>query len=72
MKLGILHRFGGILLILGSLLLATYAICFSLLLPVKSVRLNYVAVVMNTNWIWITSVALFSSSTLKNTGVKCG
>jgi hypothetical protein len=59
MKLVTLHRFGGISLILGSLLLATYAICFSLLLPVKSVRQDYVAAVMNPNWIWITSVAFF-------------
>ena len=59
MKLETLQKFGGVSLILGALLLAAYSICFSFLLPLESVRRDYVAVVMNPNWIWIASMAFF-------------
>jgi len=59
MKVETLHKYGGISIIAGSLLLTVYSISFSLLLPVNSIKQNYVSLVLNPNWIWITSVAFF-------------
>lgn len=59
MRLGTLQKFGGVSLILGSILLTLYSICFSLLLPVAEIRRDYVSAVLNPNWIWITAVAFF-------------
>jgi hypothetical protein len=59
MKIETLQKYGGLSIISGSLLLTVYSICFSLLLPVNSLRQDYVSAVLNPNWIWVTSVAFF-------------
>jgi hypothetical protein len=57
MKISTINKFGGFALIAGSLLLTIYAISFSILLPIKEVTRDYTALVLNSNWIWIHSVA---------------
>lgn len=57
MKLSTLQKFGGISLVLGSLLLVLYAIAFQVLLPMKQLFIDYSAVVNNANWVWIAFVA---------------
>lgn len=59
MKLETLQKYGGLSIMSGSLLLTAYSICFSLFLPVSSLRQDYVSTVLNSNWIWITSLAFF-------------
>lgn len=52
MKLSTLQKIGGIALIIGSLLLTIYSICFSTLLPVAEIRRTFTLAVLNANWIW--------------------
>jgi hypothetical protein len=59
MKLSTLQKFGGISLILGSLLLTAYSVLFSFLLPVNEIRHDMTTAVLNPNWIAIAAVAFF-------------
>ncbi len=55
----IVETYGGISLIIGSLLLTVYAVAFSLLLPVKGGSYDLSFVVLNPNWRWISAIAFF-------------
>jgi hypothetical protein len=57
MKISTINKFGSFALITGSLFLTIYAISFSFLLPIKEVTRDYTALVLNSNWMWIASVA---------------
>jgi hypothetical protein len=52
-----LEKVGGVSLILGSLLLATYSALFPLLLPVGNGTYDYVQMVMNPNWVRLAIIA---------------
>ena len=57
MKLAPFEKFGGISLIIGSVLFAVYSSMFPVLLPVRSGIYDFVLVVLNPNWIWLAIVA---------------
>ena len=57
MQLASLERLGGISLIVGSVLFAAYASMFPVLLPIGSGTYDYVAVVLNPNWVRLAFVA---------------
>ena len=59
MKLGTLQKFGGFSLIAGAVLLTAYSVFFSTLLPIADIRRDMTTSVLNPNWIWIASSALF-------------
>jgi hypothetical protein len=52
-----LEKTGGVSLILGSLLLATYSALFPALLPVGNGTYDYVQMVMNPNWVRLAAIA---------------
>jgi hypothetical protein len=52
-----LEKVGGVSLILGSLLLATYSALFPALLPVGNGTYDYVQMVMNPNWVRLAIIA---------------
>jgi hypothetical protein len=52
-----LHKAGGVSLICGSVFLTAYAILFSVILLVEDTRINFISMVLNPNWIWISFVA---------------
>lgn len=60
MKLETLQKLGGISLILGSILLITYSLLAPLLLPIKEMHSDFSLLVLNSNWIWLTTIAFFS------------
>jgi hypothetical protein len=57
MKFLTLEKVGGVSLILGSLLLATYSALFLALLPVGNGTYDYVQMVMNPNWVRLATIA---------------
>jgi hypothetical protein len=57
MKFLTLEKVGGVSLILGSLLLATYSALFPALLPVGNGTYDYVQMVMNPNWVRLAAIA---------------
>ena len=59
MQLKTIQKLGGISIILGALLLLTYSVCFPLCLPLDQVKNDFTLLVLNTNWLWITSVSFF-------------
>ncbi len=59
MKLETLQKFGGVSLIAGSVLLLVYSVFFSFLLPIKTIRADFTAAVLNPNWLWLASAAFF-------------
>jgi hypothetical protein len=59
MELAKLRKFGGISLIIGSVLLTAYSIFYFSLLPILEVRQDMTTGVLNSNWIWIAAVAFF-------------
>jgi len=52
-----IEKVGGVSLILGSLLLATYSALFPVLLPVGNGTYDYVQMVMNPNWVRLAIIA---------------
>lgn len=58
MKLYFLQKLGAYSIILGGLLLAAYSICFTFLLPVQEMEIDFSKVVSHPNWIWVTLIAL--------------
>lgn len=57
MKFSTLQRLGGIAIILGSVFLTAWAICWTTLLPVQERLHDASAMIMNSNWILISSLA---------------
>lgn len=58
MRLLFLQRLAGGALILGALLLATYAIAFPILLPIDRMETDFAQLVLNPHWLWLAGVAL--------------
>lgn len=56
MKLGTIQKFGGVSLIIGSLLMAVYSAFFSMLLPLADIRRDMTLAVNNPNWLWLAVV----------------
>ena len=57
MKFSTLQRWGGITIILGSVFLTVWAICWSTILPVHERVRDISLMILNPNWIWISSLA---------------
>ena len=57
MKLSQIQRLGGIAIILGSILFAVWAIGWTTLLPVSERSRDISLLILNHNWIWISSMA---------------
>ena len=57
MKLSSLQKIGGMSLIGGATLLTAYSIFFSSLLPIGEARIDMTRLILNPNWIWITTIA---------------
>jgi hypothetical protein len=53
MKFSTLQRLGGVSIIVGSLLLAAYSLCWATLLPVHERMRDPSVIILNSNWIWI-------------------
>jgi hypothetical protein len=53
-----LQRLAGGALILGALLLATYATAFPLLLPLDKMETDFPQLVLSPHWLWLAGVAL--------------
>jgi len=58
MKFTTLQRLGGIAIILGSIFLTAWAICWTTLLPVHERARDVSIMILSPNWIWIVSLAL--------------
>jgi hypothetical protein len=58
MKFSTLQRLGGVSIILGSLFLAAYSICWATMLPVHERARDVSIVILNSNWIWISCLSL--------------
>jgi hypothetical protein len=56
MQLSTIQKFGGVSIILGSVLLLAYSILFPSLLPLDAVNTDYSLLVLNPNWLWISIV----------------
>jgi hypothetical protein len=59
MHVGTIQKLGGCSLVLGSILLFIYSISFMVLLPMDQIHINPSLLFLNTNWIWIVTVAFF-------------
>ena len=57
MELSRLQKIGGISLIIGSMLLSAYSICFYTLLPLSEIHNDITVPVLSGNWVWIAMVA---------------
>lgn len=57
MKLSTLQKLGGTALIIGVLFLTSWAVCWTMLLPVHERARDASVLVLNRNWIWISSLA---------------
>jgi hypothetical protein len=57
MKFSTLQRWGGIAIILGSVFLIAWAICWSTLLPVHERARDLSVIILDPHWIWIASLA---------------
>ena len=57
MRLLFLQRLAGGALILGALLLATYAAAFPVLLPMDKMETDFAQLVLNPHWLWLAGVA---------------
>jgi len=55
-QISTIQRLGGFSLILGAILFFVYSISFTILLPVDQIHINPLLLVLNVNWIWITTV----------------
>lgn len=53
-----IQRFGGASIIIGSIIFTCLAIWWTTLLPVHKRALDFSIVVLNPNWVWISSLAL--------------
>ena len=57
MKFSTLQRWGGIAIILGSVFLTAWAICWSTLLPAHERARDLSKIILDPHWIWIASLA---------------
>jgi hypothetical protein len=57
MKFSTTQRLGGIAIILGSVFLTAWAICWSTLLPVHERTRDLSIIILDPHWIWIASLA---------------
>ncbi|MGD1044499.1 MAG: hypothetical protein ABR936_04105 [Bacteroidota bacterium] len=57
MKFSTIQRWGGIAIILGSIFLTAWAICWTTLLPVHERARDISLMILSPNWIWIASLA---------------
>ncbi len=57
MNFSTIQRWGGIAIILGSIFLTAWAICWTTLLPVNERARDISLMISNPNWIWISSLA---------------
>ena len=59
MKLSAIQRLGGISIIIGAILLTLWTICWTFLLPISERSRDVSVLIVNQNWIWISSASLF-------------
>jgi len=57
MKFSTIQRWGGIAIILGSVFLTAWAICWATLLPAHERARDVSLMILNPNWTWIASLA---------------
>jgi hypothetical protein len=57
MRVGTIYKLGGCSLVLGSTLLFVYSVSFMIFLPMVQIHINPLLLFLNTNWIWIATVA---------------
>jgi hypothetical protein len=58
MNLSLIQRWGGISIIIGSMLYMFWAIFYAALLPLNQYSKDLAIVVMSPHWIWISAIAL--------------
>lgn len=59
MQISTLRTFGGLSLILGSVLFLVYSILLPLLLPMNEIFIDFTRLVLQPSWIWLGVVAFF-------------
>jgi hypothetical protein len=58
-KFSLVQRLGGMSIIIGAILLTLWTICWTFLLPIHERLRDVSLLIVNHNWIWISSISLF-------------
>lgn len=61
MNIFAIQRLGGISIIVGSILLTVWVILWTSLIPISSIAKDFSILILNPNWIWVTSIVFTST-----------